>query len=215
MGVCVNDLILWMSHDRLRPYLVECAPNFTRAVALYIWNAKVAAAFFEALGHFEVILRNAMHEQLSAWHAHHTRPGEWYDDPEKKFDDRSLDEIRDARNRLSRKGMQPKPSLVVAELNFGFWRFLLDQKYQPTLWAQALHRAFPRMLKRRRADVQGPVSRLHQLRNRIAHHEAIHHLDLVNLYCEMIQVVEWINPATARWLSLTCRRLVWLLDHKP
>ena len=54
-----------LSEPRLRPYLEACGEDLPRAVGLYRWNARVAAAFWEVLGHGEVVLRNAIHDALT------------------------------------------------------------------------------------------------------------------------------------------------------
>jgi hypothetical protein len=46
---------------------------------------------------------------------------------------------------------------VVAELTFGFWRYILAGTYQATLWSPALRHAFPHLRTRDRAAVYGPV----------------------------------------------------------
>ena len=58
-----------LSPERLRPYRTAVGGDLEQAIALYTWNAQSAAAFFEVLGHFEVVLRNALHNELTAWHA--------------------------------------------------------------------------------------------------------------------------------------------------
>lgn len=210
-----DDLRRWLSNERVRAYEVACADDPDLVVPLYQWNAAVAGAFFEELGHFEVLLRNAMHKELTVWHSRLKRSDEWYDDPEKALDDRRRSDILAARQRIAQKGAVETPGKVVAELNLGFWRFLLDQRHQQVLWAQALHRAFPGMPKRRRSEVQRRVNRLHRLRNRIAHHEPIHHEDLETMRRDLVQVVRWIDEGAASWLTSTCVRAKWLLEHRP
>lgn len=209
----LDALRRWFSHERLVPYLAACGADHERAIRLYGWNAAVAAAFFEELCHFEVILRNAMHEQLAAWHQRRRRPGEWYDDPVRVLDDRRRDDVLVARRRIAGRGALESPGRVVAELSLGFWRFL--QRHHQILWAQALHHAFPGMATRRRVDVQRRVNRLHRLRNRIAHHEPIHHEDLAGMHRDLVQVVDWIDSGAADWLTTTCDRLSWLLARRP
>lgn len=135
------SLARWISHERLHPYDHACDADDACVVALYEWNAATAGAFFEALCHLEVMLRNAMHVQLTAWHGRLRRSGEWYDDPASVLSEHRRDDIAQARHRLARRGTPETPGRVVAELSMGFWRFLLDQRHQQILWAQALHRS--------------------------------------------------------------------------
>jgi len=64
------------------------------------------------------------------------------------------------------------PGKVVAELSFGFWRFLLARRYTASLWP-ALRPGFPYLPSADRRELEAPVTRLHQLRNRVAHHEPL------------------------------------------
>lgn len=50
---------------------------------------------------------------------------------------------------------------------FGFWRVLLDARYQNTLWAPSLRHAFPHLRPKRRVDIYQRVDRLYSLRNRM------------------------------------------------
>lgn len=211
----LDDLGRWFSADRLRSYTGACMGDPGRTDAMYRWNAAAASAFLEELCHFEVILRNTLHRELTNWHRKRGMYGEWYDDPAKVLSDRCRDDIYAARIRLSARGGSETPGRVVAELNLGFWRYLLDQSHQQVLWAQALHRAFPFMRTRVRSEVQRRVNRLHALRNRIAHHERILHLDLAGLRRDLVEVIGWIDPAAAEWLTYSCHRLPWLLVHRP
>lgn len=194
-----------LSPERLAPYRRAVGGDLEPAVELYTWNAEVAAAFFEVLGHLEVVLRNALHEELSSWHASNRRRGLWFDDPARLLDERRRADIDTARARLLRDGKTETPGKVVAELSFGFWRFLLDRRYQNTLWAQALRHAFPFLVPQRRQSVYQPVERLTRLRNRIAHHEPIHHLKLAEHHDDVLRLAGFIDPALEAWLSRVSR----------
>jgi hypothetical protein len=67
-----------ISVERLRPYRIAVNNDVSLALALYEWNAKVAASFWPVLGHLEVLVRNAVHEQLTdlSMHRHAQQP--WY-----------------------------------------------------------------------------------------------------------------------------------------
>lgn len=64
------------------------------------------------------------------------------------------------------------PGKVIAELTFGFWRFLSSTAHEKTVWVGYLHRAFPPGTDRKR-DVDTKVATLNRLRNRVAHHEPL------------------------------------------
>jgi hypothetical protein len=68
------------------------------------------------------------------------------------------------------------PGKVIAELPFGFWRYLSSAAHEKTLWVPCLHTAFPERTDRR--DMDRPIGRLHQLRNRVAHHEPLLRTDV-------------------------------------
>lgn len=190
---------------RLRPYREVVGGDLDAALALYVWNAQVAGAFFEDLGHLEVVLRNALHVELAQWHKRAARAGQWYDDPNEMLDPRRRRDIAEARARLARRRQPETPGKVIAELTFGFWRFLLDKHYQSTLWSQSLRRAFPHLQPQNRLHVYEPINQLHRLRNRIAHHEPIHHLPLPALYHDVLRSTGFIDPAIETWLAARSR----------
>ncbi|PYY47828.1 hypothetical protein DEJ03_03865 [Curtobacterium sp. MCLR17_043] len=91
---------------------------------------------------------------------------------------------------------------VVAELSFGFWRYLFESRYLTALWTPALHRAFPHgpadALTRQR-EVRTRMQQLHFVRNRAAHHEPTHGRDLRRDHDYAIELLGWIHPGAAAW----------------
>lgn len=128
----------WLSPERLAPYLTVTS-NDTGAVALYEWNIAACGAFHEVLGMVEVLLRNAMHTQLTRWQERRGRSGAWFDDPATGLTQRSIDDVTTARARLY---ALETPGRIVAELPFGFWRYLLEWRYQTRLWPRRYGTAF-------------------------------------------------------------------------
>lgn len=202
----------YVTQARLGPYLAEVGGDYVRAEELYVWNLRVSGAFHEVLGVFEVVLRNALCEELRRWHG--KRPGTWLDDPMTVFDDRRIAQIDEARGILTRANKPVTEGRVVAELSLGFWRFLLSKRYQNSLWTPHLRKAFPGMRPQRRDVVYGHVEALVKLRNRIAHHEPIHRLALSDLHGQMLLLVSWIDPAMAQW-HLGLSRVPSLLAARP
>ena len=157
--------------------------------------------FFESLGHGEVLLRTAMHDQLTSWHTRAGRAGHWYDDPDHILPARRRDDIAKARHYLTRHGIDDVPGQVVAQLTFGFWRFLLDASTQTLLWAPAIQHAFPYLAPRRRVTVYNLVNPLYELRNRIAHHEPVHNRPLQQRYDQLLELVGYIDLGLPGWLD--------------
>jgi len=88
---------------------------------------------------------------------------------------------------------------VVAELPFGSWRYLLASRYERTFWRTGLYWAFPG--QGRRQAVYTRLAGIHQLRNRIAHHEPIHNRPLARLHDDALLVAEWACPGTRTWIA--------------
>lgn len=99
---------------------------------------------------------------------------------------------------------------MVAELSFGFWRYLCTKSYLTSLWVPVLADAFgnhpgagdPRAV---RSAVEDRIQRVHFLRNRVAHHEPVHHRHLeVDLH-GIKEVAGWISTAANDWIVATSR----------
>lgn len=189
-----------ISAPRLSTYLRASSGNPARAVALYEWNASTAGLLGTALGHTEVVLRNAIDTALTARHQRLHRTGHWLDDPHLELDARARDDIATARGRLQRAGAPALHGKLIAELTFGFWRFLLARRYTTTLWS-GIRPGFPHMPGRDRRVIEAPVARLHLLRNRIAHHEPLLTEPLPDRYDDLLTLVGYVDPALRTWLD--------------
>lgn len=201
-----------LSLERLAPYLAESKNDSAAAVELYAWNMTISGAFYEALGLVEVVMRNAMSARLSDLHG--SRSDHWYDDPQARLSVAARDDIAAARRRLHRLGRGESPGRVIAELNFGFWRYLLARRYEATLWTPALRHAFPNLAPRSRTTVYRSVSELHLLRNRIAHHEPIHRRNLMLDALNMYRLLDWIDTDVRVW-AVGLSRIQPLIASRP
>ncbi|MFI5914631.1 hypothetical protein [Dactylosporangium sp. NPDC051541] len=197
----VADLVVLeqrLSPERLGPYRGARGGDLRAALALYRWNAEVSAALAATIGHVEVLLRNALHDELEAWSASAFGERRWFLDPGGVLSVEALNDIVKARARATRDGRAESAGRVVAELNLGFWRFLLARQYDRGLWVPCLHKAFARQ---RRATVYQAITVLHEARNRMAHHEPMFNRPLDGLYRTSLQVAEWICPTSRRWIE--------------
>lgn len=190
-----------LSAERFTSYDRDAGGDSVASLRLYEWNMAASASCYATLQSVEIVLRNAIHQQLTRLHSARRLPGSWLDDPTRVLEPRRLADIADAHRRVQRNRRSPTPDRLIAELPFGFWRLLLAAHYEETLWRPALHLAFPHLQPRRRRNIAQPVSRLHQLRNRIAHHEPIHSRDLASDHADMLAVVAAVCPDTHAWVS--------------
>src|SRR3954452_18611892 len=174
-----------LSAPRLATYVHAMGGDLDRAVELYLWNAAVAGALWEVLGHVEVVLRNVLHDALTARHQRLGRSGQWYDDPARELSQHARDDISRARQRLQRAGAPLLPGKIVAELGFGFWRFLLARRYTASLWP-ALRPAFPYLPGSDRRLLEARVARLPVLRTRVPPHEPLLAEPLPDRYTDLL-----------------------------
>ncbi len=207
-------LELWLSAPRLERYLVAAGGDRARALRLYDWNARISAALLRDLAHFEVALRNAYHGALvaatPAGSVHWTfasaavfpplyRTKRMRGGSAQRADiNRKPREIVDAAVAAA-GGSSASPGKVIANLSFGFWRYLSSKAHEKTLWVPYLHAAFPP--KTNRADVDARVGRLHGLRNRVAHHEPLLSTDVLAGLDDLLWVAERLDPSIAQYIS--------------
>lgn len=171
----------WLSPARFGAYLAAAGGDRRVALDLYEWNATISAAFQHDLAHLEVALRNAYDAAIVA----NTPAGQphWSSDPSRLFppvwrtaqNGTRIDANRAPREQIERAtreaGTNAPSGKVVAELTFGFWRYLSTTAHHHPLWIPYLHKAFTPGTSRPAVDQ--PVGRLHKLRNRVAHHEPL------------------------------------------
>ncbi|RSN15028.1 Abi family protein [Amycolatopsis roodepoortensis] len=213
----------WLSKPRFTIYLQAANQDRELAMRLYEWNAAVSAAFHHDLCHLEVALRNAYDRALghaatggthwvfqattifpSRWHK--SANGTRYDVNETS---RRLvaEAIRNATPKVKHPA-SPSPGKVIAELSFGFWRYLSARRHHDPLWVPYLHLAFQAGTDRR--DVDKHAERLHRLRNRVAHHEPLLTLDVQGHWKDVRDLAALISPQVAAYIAAnsSCARLL-------
>ncbi|WP_043619604.1 hypothetical protein [Nonomuraea candida] len=185
-----------ISVPRFAPYLGAFPSDHLIAWNLYQWNIEVSQAFYGPLNLLEVSLRNAEHDRLRARFG---RDDWWRVAPLDAYD---ADKITVAESQLRRKGVRsPSADAVVAELSFGFWVSLLNRRYDRHLWVPALHAAFPHYRGRREA-LRDKLDAMLRLRNRIMHHEPIHHRHLAADHAKICLLLGYIEPEIVSWLRV-------------
>ncbi|WP_143261544.1 Abi family protein [Allokutzneria sp. NRRL B-24872] len=211
-----------LSSDRLAPYVFACGDDQAHALRLYEWNIELSGALYEALAVVEVVVRNVIHDELTAWHTSRGLPGTWLDDPQRQLGEPARRDLAKAKERAQQwrtvRGVReatrpdPPPGAIIAELSFGFWSFLLAAQYEHTLWTPSIRHGFPGTNKREL--VQRPLRRLHQIRNRIAHLEPVHARNHEADERDMHTVLHLACPETANW-ARSMRRIAEIASKRP
>lgn len=221
----------WLSGPRFGIYLTRAGGDRARALELYAWNTRLSAAFMHDLAHLEVGLRNAYdraitdHRPLDAPHwvfdADTLFPPQIAtadDGTEIDSNAKTREQIvaalvsaaeaeRLRMNRIDKDAEQPRrvgpirpsPGHVVAEFTFGFWRYFTKSAHEKRLWVPYLHHAFPPSASRKVIDRH--ITKLNDLRNRVAHHEPISVELARRRHLELIEVAGWLSPELSGYIS--------------
>lgn len=194
-GHIVTDLTLGLSAERLAGYRGRPVATVSdrEAFARYLWNMALAESLYPSLQALEVALRNTLHAALTQ----HFGCEDWYDVPGMLQHRNEQEALVRAKASLAEIGRPLEPSRVVAELSFGFWTSLLNQRYEQRLWPSLLKPAFPFLPKgqRTRKTLSTRLDKVRRLRNRVFHHEPIWHWrDLGQKHSDIHEAIGWIRP---------------------
>ena len=99
-----------------------------------------------------------------------------------------------------------EPDDIIAHLNLGFWKQLLQDKpaANEDLWRHHLRNAFPHAYADRKTVLNGAED-LFELRNRCAHHDSLLRFDPSVELKKIIKLASWIDPGAAQWITETER----------
>ncbi|AOS61847.1 hypothetical protein [Actinoalloteichus hymeniacidonis] len=195
------DLPSWVSATlsipRFTPYLEAAGSDHEAAVRLYWWNVRVSEAFYTPLHCLELALRNALNSRLRERFA---RSDWWVAVQLTAQGSRNLEEAH--RKVRGRAGKDHSADDIVAQLTFGFWVSLVSRgaAYDRTLWVPALHKAFPHY-RGGRAQLHDNLTAMLLLRNRIMHHEPVHHRDLAADHTKILRLLGYISPMMVEMLA--------------
>ena len=188
-----------LSERRLSTYERATNGDRYRASILYIWNARVAAAFFLPLQCAEVCLRNRVAAGIAECYG-----PEWWDEPTFRsgLNGKTISNLDTEVGRLAGQKQRVDGDQVIASLSFGFWVYMLTGSFNIPIWSRQLRKQFPSLppvVNREQLRKQADAAL--KLRNRISHHEPIIGLDLPAKHDEVIRLIAWMCPATHDWLQ--------------
>lgn len=198
----------FISSARLSPYLQESSSGkHEEALALYQWATELSGAFHATLSFVEIALRNSVDIQLKRWNALEFSstglPGSpnWTDRGQARTELKNIagSAINTARKyakeALARKNSiqrsRPTHDDVISQFTFGnLTSFFIipsgdeeslsgDREY---LWDACLKDAFPNLGAPNDPELRrklcGSLNHLRRLRNKVAHHDSLLHVDV-------------------------------------
>jgi DNA polymerase III delta prime subunit len=190
----LNALERLLTRQRLTYYLELSHGDIAEAIRLYELNTRLSAMFYGPVQGMEVLVRNAINEQLIA------KFGEdWHELQAIRLDYPQQDDVRRA---IADVDGELNNGAVVAKLSLGFWAALLNTTNDNEIWRKAAYSAFPHRPKgTERKTIHGALNSIRRLRNRIAHHEKILHRDLTADHKTILEIAGWICPETSAWIA--------------
>lgn len=165
-----------MTSVRMKRYLDACGGNKGKAMTLYRKNLQLTQELFTVIGCFEVALRNSIDTTVTSslgsnWLRDAAAPNGAFDSKKCKLTKKNIIEsVGKLHNYNHHK--------LVAELGFGFWRFMFAQnQYNAT--GRVLLKVFPAKptstpsIQYNNTHIFNQLAQLNNIRNRMAHHEPI------------------------------------------
>lgn len=189
-----------ISPHRMSTYLKACQGDYERAFDLYRLNADLTAVIQTLTGFLEVLTRNAIDSALTKYTLEQWEMGDWFELT--ILDSQARADIRKSRTRLERHHRNHANTL--ANLSFGFWKYLVAKRYLTTLWIPAIRHAFPhgpRDPLECQQVVFSILNDLVQLRNRAAHLEPVFYRRLAADYEQAYRLVCFIDSDAGPWLA--------------
>jgi len=207
-----------MSQTRMSRYLAAVGGDSRKSMTLYRLNLRLSQELFTVVSCFEIALRNAINEHYrlihgNDWLRDSVQIGGIFYNGRFRF---TAGVINDALQTLSTSYTHAK---VVAELGFGFWRYMFAT-HQFRAAGQNLLQIFPNkpsstpQVQYNSNYVFGRFERINKLRNRLAHHEPI----CFQIGHPVIDTSHATNNyqlilAQFNWLDIDEKGLLYGLDH--
>ncbi|WP_310559793.1 Abi family protein [Flavobacterium sp.] len=191
---------------RLGRYRTACGGDTRKAMTLYRKNLKLSQEMFTVVSCFEVALRNGIDRHYTTiygnnWLRTAAAPGGFFDNNKTRV---TQGLVNSAVSDLNHNYTHFK---LIAELGFGFWRYMYSRN-QYRVAGKTLLRVFPSRpsalagISYNSNDVFNILVQINDLRNRIAHHEPICFLPAHSVkdttyarqhYNLIIQLFQWMQ----------------------
>ncbi|RQM36403.1 Abi family protein [Erwinia psidii] len=182
-----------LSKERFAPYLKNAGFNTQYAFSLYLYNARLSKSFLYPLHILEVTLRNRMSEIFSVYFDE-----KWFD--HSSFRSGLSAESMDALDRGIRRAKKPNKEDIISTLTFDFWSNLFRPEYDRFVWQTNMQNLLPNISMTRK-DFEKTVRDINDFRNRIAHYEPIHKMNLSQMHVNILNALQWLSTETSLWVK--------------
>jgi hypothetical protein len=198
-------LIKSISTPRISRYILSAKGDELKAIDLYRWNAELSQALYIYLQAWEICFRNKVNNFL-IWRYRANWP---YDQTrlvrQLSWTDKSRLHKTTERQQQERKCNPAPLSAIVADLSLGFWVSQLSAHYDSHhVWKHNIKRIFPNENALERRSAWTISDELLRLRNRIAHHEPIFHLNLEQHHRDIQRMTAAMCEATHQFAEASC-----------
>jgi hypothetical protein len=206
-----------LSDPRFGTYLAACNGRDDRALRLYAWNIELSSVFWGPISVLEVVVRNAIHDEMRA-----SRRDDWWNEPSVRLIERERNALVQAEENLARRGIgAPTSGQIVAATSLGLWVGLTDEgiprdpycSYETALWQPRIAKAFPYADGVRRKELHRLLDDVRIFRNRLAHHEPIFRASHARIRDNIIRIAGFVHPEAATFIE-RCHRIDHVLGRK-
>lgn len=168
-----SNFVSLLSEPRIGRYAVACNNDQKKTLALYRANIRLSQKVFSILSVFEVIIDGHYKSNYlpilgsEDWLLYSANPGGFYATAKTAMTQKSI------LKSVSELGANYSHNKLIAELNFGFWRFQFGSK-EFCAAGSSLHNIFTnRPHGTSHTSIFNKLKFINNIRNRIAHHEPI------------------------------------------
>ena len=212
------DFELVMSAERMSRYKLACGGDTRKAQTLYRHNLRLSQEMFTIISCFEVALRNKIDQHFIVkigddWLRTGVLSGGFFDNRNCDLTARSINDA------ITKLGTNYSHCKLVAELGFGFWRYIFAP-HQFRATGRNLLSILPnkprstRTTQYNHTTVFNELAALNHIRNRIAHHEpicfSVGHPSIDTGYT--LDRYE-IAKKLFHWMGIDSEKLLFGLDH--
>ncbi len=234
----------YISANRLRKYELVCNNDFRKSLKLYQANVRLSQAFYPLLSMIEIIIRNAINEELISYF----NDKDWLqnqitgfmNDPKlNKFDKYTNAYVfdnflqRSVQNSIRDLGTKVNHDNIIADLKFGYWT-----KFYSVPCSKVLKNTPMRIFTNAphtvgRNTINGKLNAIRDFRNRVYHNEPIifdkdskgdiiFDLNKSKLIYEDIKLIfSWLNLDYGKWtkridnIPFELKRAEHVFNHYP